>query len=304
MSTAKRKYKLSDFFIGFFENFGKMFIVNLLFDIPLIILVGAIMLISYFTGNFNIFVCFLLIPLLSPFFAGMMNVCRKLTTGESFKPIKDFVKGIKDNLCYFLINGGIIYIISIGAWTTFSFYRNNTENPIVILALISSSIVLIYFLFMEFLIPVMFVSVKIKLSDVIKNSVFLAVIGFFNNLKTLISFLFIFCILFIVCQYTANFLINTIIISFLVLTFLPVLCTYILTFNSYQTVEKYVIKPYEKENKEQKEMSKGNNNIPEIDIEELMELSNGDPDEFVFINGRMLKRSSIKKLLEKQKDKI
>lgn len=296
----KNNYKLSNFFISFFDNFGKMFITNLLFNIPLIIFGGIVILISYLMGYINIFIVFLLIPIMSPFFAGLTYVCKKLTIKQKIQPAKDFFKGVKENFKYFIVNGLIFYVVAVGLWITFNFYRDNLEQPIIIAALVFSIIFGLYFLFMEFLIPTMSVSVELKFIQILKNAVVLTLAGFINNLKTLISFMLVFSVIFTMFQLLGNPIINVIIIGLLVIILLPVFCTYIVTFNSYQTIEKYVINPYIKEHIAEKQQEQKENAVAEIDIDELSELAQGNPDEFVFLNGRMLKRSAIQKMLEKR----
>lgn len=294
----KNNYKLSIFFSNFFDNFGKMLISNILFNVPLIVFVGIIALISYFMGYLNIFICFLIIPVMSPFFAGLTYICKKLTIKQKINPARDFFKGIKENFVHFIINGVILYIVTLGLWLTFGFYRDNIEQPMIIAALVFSIIFGLYFLFMEFLIPTMAVSVELKFTELLKNAVVLAIAGFVNHIKTLISFLLVFSVIFTTLQLVGNPITGLIIIGLLIIVFLPVFCTYIVTFNSYQTIEKYVINPYIKEHIEEKKSEQNENAVAELDIDELRDLAQGNPDEFIFLNGRMLKRSIIREMLE------
>lgn len=302
MSKPDNNYKLADFFSCFFDNFGKMFTANLLFDIPLIVFAGVIALTSYILGHINIFVCFLLIPLISPFFFGLMYVCRKLTLKEKFSPAKDFFKGVRENFKYSVLNGMIVYIIVLGMWLAFSFYRDNLEQPLIIVSFVFSIILGIYFLFMEFLISTMIVSVELKFMEILKNSVVLTLAGFFGNIKTLISFMLVFSIIFTIFSLVGNLIVSIIIIALLVIILLPALCTYIITFNAYQTIEKYVIAPYNEEHAEENRQQQKESAVSEMNIDELCELAQGNPDEFIFLNGRMLKRSAIQKMVEKRSE--
>ena len=86
------------------------------------------------------------------------------------------------------------------------------------------------------------------------------------------------------------------------LLFLPVLLSYICIYNSYQTIEKAVIKPYAEEKRKtdiKKELAE---NEKTITIEELEMLSKGDEDEYVSLKGRMVKRSTVIKMLETKKN--
>lgn len=301
MAQTEKQKRLQTFFANYFDNFGKIFTVNILISLPFLIFGGIITLISYFIGVINIFICFLLIPLMSPFFAGITYICKKVTLNQPFRPVKDFVKGIKDNWKYFLINSFILYAIMSGLWLTFSFYRNNLSNPAIIAAFVFSVIFTVYFMFMEFLIPVMTVSVELKFVEILKNSVVLALAGFINNLKTIISIMLVVSVIFTIFQLTNNIIAGLIITGILFITLLPTFCVYIVTFNSYQTVEKYVITPYAEAHISEKVKKEKEEAVSEIDMNELAELANGNPDEYVFVNGRMIKRSAIQKILDKNK---
>lgn len=296
--TENDKNGLAKFFSDFFDNFGKFFIANIFFDIPLLIFGGLIFLFSYLNSTINIFICFLLIPLMSPFFAGAFYICRKIAADQPINPVKDFFKGIKDNWKFFLINSVILYAIVSGLWVTFGFYRDNLDNPMIIAALVFSVIFTLYFAFMEFLIPVMAVSVELKFIEILKNSVVLALGGFLNNLKTTLSLMLVASVIFTLFQATNNIIIGIVITGILLIVILPIFCIYIITFNSYKTVEKFVIKPYAEEHAEETRQQEREEAVSELDEDELKKLANGNPDEFVFLNGRMLKRSAIQNMLK------
>lgn len=298
--TENDKNGLAKFFSDYFENFGKFFIVNILFNVPLLIFGGFAFLLSYLTGTINIFICFLLIPLVSPFFAGAFYVCRKAANAQPINPVKDFFKGLKDNWKYFLINSFILYAILSGLWVTYGFYRDNLDNPMTIAALVFSVIFTLYFAFMEFLIPVMFVSVKLNFIEILKNSVVLALGGFVNNLKTTLSLMLVSSVIFTLIQFTGNIIIGLVITGILFIVILPLFCIYIITFNSYKTVEKFVIKPYAEEHAEETRQHEREEAVSELNEDELKKLADGNPDEFVFLNGRMLKRSAIQNMLNKK----
>lgn len=300
--TENDQNGLAKFFSDYFGNFGKFFIVNILFIIPLLIFGGLALLVSYLTGSINIFIWFLLIPLMSPFCAGAFYICRKAATEQTVNPVKDFFKGIKSNWKYFLINSLILYAVVSGLWMTYSFYRDNLDNTMIIVAFVFSVIFTLYFAFMEFLIPVMSVSVELKFIEILKNSVVLALGGFVNNLKTTLSLMLVGSVIFTIIQLTGNIILGLIITGILLIVILPVFCIYIITFNTYKTVEKFVIKPYAEAHAEETKQQEKEDAVSEFDEDELKKLADGNPDEFVFLNGRMLKRSAIQKILENKKN--
>ncbi len=304
--TVQQDYRLGKFFEKYRNNFPKLLCVNLLFGIPLAVFIGVMVLITYLTGQLSIYIAALAIPLLSPFFAALTYIAKKLTVGQEIHPVQDFKKGIKDNWKYFLINSILIYIISVGLYITFSFYRIFSDVPMIMAGVIMTTIVALFFLFMEFTIPVMAVSVDLKFMQIIKNSVFLIAVGFANNIKTLLSLLFVFFILFVLIQVSVLPVIAICFLALVTLTLLPVLLVYIVVFNSYQTIEKNIIDPYIQEHgsPDEKKFDDNNSQTAVFSYDELERLSKGDPDEYVSLNGRMLKRSTVAKMAQAHKNDI
>lgn len=300
--TVQQDYRLGKFFDRYRSNFPKLLCVNLLFAIPLAVFIGIMALITYLTGGVNIYIAAFGIPFLSPFFAALTYIAKKLTVRQEIRPVKDFIKGIKDNWKYFLINSFLVYIIFIGLYITFSFYQYFSDIPTITVSIIMTSIVTLFFLFMEFTIPVMAVSVDLKFMQIIKNAVFFVLLGLTNNLKTLLSLLFVFCILFSLVQFSFLPIVTICFLAVVTLTLLPVLLVYIVVFNSYQIIEKNIINPYLKEHQSNPKDTETKKTHKTYDYAELERLAKGDPDEYVSLDGRMLKRSTISKMAQAHKD--
>lgn len=302
--VKNKKLTLADFFGGYFENIGKMTLVNIMFCIPLAFYIAIMFLLNNFGIN-NIFVIFLAIPFLSPFFAGLFYVSRKVTMDEELKPLKDFLKGIKENMLYFLINSVIIYIVVIGLVLTFSFYRTGLNDSMMIASFVMTLFFTLFFLFFENSFLTMTVTVELKCGDIIKNSVLLVLKGLGGHIKTILSFAFMSVIIYSVFMFAGNIYFRMGIILILTLLFLPIMCSYIVVFNSYKTLKKHIIDPFIEEQNYQNEISENINSLDEelyaADIEKLETLSKGDENEFVFLNGKMIKRKTIINMLDKYK---
>ena len=299
--NKKRKYSLSDFFLGYFENIGKLTIVNVLFCLPIGLYLFILLLLNS-ASLVSIAVIFLIIPFMSPFFGGMFYVCSKVTRKEKISPFKDFFKGIKSNFLFSLLNSIIIYIIGFGLNITFSYYHTGLEGAMMIMLFVFSLLFLVFFISFENSFLTMMVTVDISLGELIRNSVLLVVGGFFGHIKTILSFSLIAIILYSVFVFAGT---NTILIAsiaaLLTLIILPVLCSYIVVYNSYQTIEKQIITPYEENARKEEEKKKAD--TVSFDRDELIDLAKGDPDEFIFVDGRMIKRRSVIKMLEKIEEK-
>ena len=302
MAQGKRKYSLADFMTSYFENAGKITLANLFYCIPLTVFLGTAMLIFRLIGEMNPLVLSVIIPLMSPFSAGLMYICRKLTAKKTVQPYRDFIRGMKENWKFFTANGIISYIVALGLYIAFAFFRENLEQSYVIIFIILSALMALFFIFMEFSLVTMAVSVELKVSEMLKNSVMLVAGGILQHLKTLVTILFIIAVLTSVMMMSNNWTIFFVILGTATLLFLPVLLSYICVYNEYQTVEKIVIQPYTDEKKKtemKKEIAEKEKNVT---IEELEMLSKGDKDEYISLKGNMVKRSTVIKMLETKKN--
>lgn len=173
MSNSNSKPEKNGALIDFLSNvltgnFKKLVLINLLLDIPLVIIAGIIALISYLLGGIYIFVVMLVIPLLAPFSAGVFYIVRNIAKGEKIKIAEQFKRGVKDNAFQFFIQGIIHYLVFTGFYVAFEFYRNDLSNPLIISALVASIIVALIYLFMTFNMGMMTVTVKLKSIDIFK----------------------------------------------------------------------------------------------------------------------------------------
>jgi len=301
MAQGKRKYGLTDFLTSYMENIGKITLANLLYCIPLVIFLGAAMLIFQVTGEMNPLALSVIIPLMSPFAAGLMYICRKLTAKKTIQPYRDFVRGIKENWKFFTVNGIISYIVTLGLYIAFAFFRENLDKSYVILCIVLSALMGLFFLFMEFSLVTMAVSVELKIGELLKNSVMLIAGGILQHLKTLVTLLFIIAVLTSVLFMSNSWIIFFIVLGVITILFLPVLLSYICVYNEYQTVDKIVIQPYAEEKKKTEMKKEIAENEKSVTIEELEMLSKGDKDEYVSLRGSMVKRSTVIKMLETKK---
>ncbi len=299
--TGSRKYSLSDFFSGYFSNYGRLLLSNLLFCIPLAVFIGILVLISQFVENLSWFIIFLLIPFMSPFFAGLTNVCRKLTAEKAVRPVKDFFSGIKDNWLFFLINSILLYALTSGMFVMLALNRQ-ADSGAVTFYLIIISLTSLLFVLIEFSALTMSVSVELGFADIFKNSILLVGKGIVNHLKTLFALLFVAFFMYSIAALINSFIPLLVVYGILCLLSLPTLIMYIIVFNSYQTVDKYVISPFSQESRREEQKRLDKQKDEELTIEELEPLAAGDPEEYVFLNGKTVKRKTVIKMIEVRKN--
>ena len=298
---GKNKYSVSSFFGTYFENFGSVTLVNLFVMIPAAAFVG-LMILAAGAGFLNLYTALLFIPLLSPFQAGLFYSARRLTIEESLSPARDFFRGIRECWKSFLVNGILMYIIILGLAITFEFYRGGFGSPVIALSFGLSVIFSFFFFSFENSMLTMFVTVDLGFGNITKNSVVLFFAGFWNHLKTLLVYMFIAMTGFSVFMLSGNTILVTVLFAAGGIL-MPLLCAYIVVFNTYQTVEKVVIVHY---NKASSQLRRADERAREAekeaaDLDEAAALAEGDPEEFVFLGGRMVKRKSVIRLLEKMR---
>ena len=291
----KPQYSFSRFFFNYFDNLGSLTLINLFMCIPLFAFAAVMWFVSQNLGYVSGFIVLAAIPLMSPFYAGAFYVSSRLTRREDVS-FKDFIKGMKQNWISFLINSIFVYIITAGLYITFSFYRGGFGNPAIMCAFVVSLIFTLFFLFFEFGLMTMLVTVDIKISDALKNSVILVAGGLSEHCKALVSLLLVFFAVYSSLALSGGALAAIIILSVMCLLFLPMLSAYIVVYHVYRAVERIVISPFEE--RHPKSVKPENDAAETISQEKLAELSVGDPEEYVYLNGRMIKRKFVVKMLE------
>ncbi len=299
-----KKLTLKDFFWSFWGNIKALQLINLLFLIPAAVFGGAVFGVSWFTGSVNVFVCTLLIPLLMPFMVGMAYAFKNMIYGKCEHPVRDYFKGIKENWKQSFFYGLFMYVIVGGLWLSFSMYRERlAEGSWVWLLFIMSVILAVIVLFMSFHIPVMIVTLRLRLTDIYKNALIFVFAGIGGNLKTLLSFMLVGSVLGMIALTTISIApVAGIIIAVVLFLWIGfVLCGYIISFNAYPTTKRLAIDAYNDKNESSKS-KEPTDPYESLSYEDLKPFLEGDPNEYVYVNGRMMKRLTVQTLAKKLHD--
>lgn len=298
-SNMPKMKGLTEFFKNYSENFGSLLKANLIFDVPMLIGAAIIFLISYLIGGVSMFVLALFIPLLAPFSAGIVLITRRITEHKDFKVWQTFKDGVKDNFLQFTVQGVINYLVFVGFYATFEMYSWYISNPMVMAALVLSIIIALMFFCMAINIGVMTVTVKLKQVDIYKNALILVFMALVNNLKTVISLMFMGAVSFFIIFTLPDMVILSIIFGVLMITVLPTFVFLLITHNSYPAIQKYIIQAKTDSDLLNKKDEENNRvEVSALTREELLEYAEGNPDEFVFVGGKMLRRSTVQKMLK------
>ena len=261
------KSSSSSYITTFTRRFGKFVQLNLAFMIPtalILFLCVAVYFAPYYLGMqyfpmvkfgsaelnlYDTYVTYLPLILLSIPYSGAMVVARRLANGDYAFVWNEFAKGVKENWKPFLINGVVCYVFYVMASFAFMFYLSSVkDNWLFYIPLVFVVIVAVVFIMTQFYVPVMIVSVNIKLRHVYKNSLILCAAGILKNILFIViaGIIIAFYIMFVPIM-NGTLLIGIILLIVIVPSFLM----YSQAFVFYPVVDLLVIQPYNKKKEEE-----------------------------------------------------
>lgn len=318
MAAGKSPIALSNFFSNLFHNFPKLILTNLLFAVPLTVILGALYLLSVlFHWNMVFVMIFALIPLF-PFYAGIVQVTSHMVREEeSVSVFENFLSGVRNNWIRFLIHGIILSAATFLSYISFTF--NFSENPLFdseflmafrILSIIVTVLISIFFLFAFFYIPSMTVTFDIRMKYIYKNSALMT----FGELKHNLFAVFGLLILGLVCLTVLLSCIIpvAIIIATIVLAavFVPSIVSFIINSAVYKRMyvmmvdRDKVTDDIERKMEEKREKRVSNQTETDTDTLDMQSIitfkidKDADPEEYIYFNGKMIKRGVLLKMKE------
>lgn len=309
----KTKLGIIRFFTGYFKNLGKLLFTNVLFSVPLLVFGFAFYFLNTLTGLNLSLIYFLPIIFVFPFFSGVTVITRDIVKGEEKIPVfKLFIRSFKENFFPFLIHGIVLYLAIFFSYSSIVLYWNlaMNQNGYFFTLFGITVVIAIVFLFMFFNIPTMTVSFELSLKDIYKNC-FLMTFGelknnFFSALGLFLLFIFCATVFFTATNGVVLIILTVLLVVFLV----PSTASYIMNFYIYRGMESIIVnktdKSYEIQQKIQREKMKKSNsqianeilNFSNLDLDE-----NKDGEEYLYFNGKMIKRRVLIEMKNKQESK-
>ena len=193
-----------------------------------------------------LFLSFLVIFTFGPVNAGTTYILRSMIREEPVFLWSDFKYAIKRNWKQALPMGIIdVLMIAVLVYDIIWFNLNINQNGLITPLLIISWAMLILYFFMRLYIYLMMVTFDLKLTKIIKNAVFFAILGFKRNFMALTGVVIMVVITIALCIY---FLPIGIIIPF---TILFSLGGFIGAYCAYPKIKEIMIDPYYKEHPEE-----------------------------------------------------
>lgn len=316
MATEKNLLAVTKFFSNLFRNFPRLLLTNILFAIPFALFFAIFWSINTFTGINSNFILFLTAIPVFPFYAGVVQVTSHMVRGEeNVDVLHNFIAGTKENFKRFLVHGVVFYLAIFFSYFSINMYIGFGKQENIFYGLLAVSILItIFFLFMFFYIPSMTVTFDLSMKNIYKNSALMTFGEFKHNLAAIFGLIILalLCATVLLCCSTPIALIIATII--LILFLVPSIMSFIINSAVYKSMYNMIVKKEEKsqtidkkiENRrkgqfiDEEETSK-----KEIDAEllklEIDESANGD--EYIFFNGKMVKRSVLIKLKKEAEEK-
>lgn len=269
-------------FIRFWKKLPQLMLANLMFSVPLAAVTSLCVFIGWATGFNNIIIwCLGIIPTF-PLYAGLVMVVRKYAIEKKDVPVtKTFKEAVKENWKAFLLHGFVSYLMITCTVFALLYYYSLAKTDMTFGGVLTLYILFTVLLLMMFhYVPVMSVTYDLKIRNIYKNA-FLLIFGkIVRNILALLAvgvptFAIFVAVMF--CQGIWFFVagIGAIII-------LPLIYSYfsigIISKGLQDTVGSFTVDPRKPQ--------------PVVIEEHEKEIANNSQSDYVFINGKMVKKDT------------
>ena len=225
MGYERKRFKFEILFEKYFANFPKLFLANLIFAVPSLLIMAAFYFLSKaIFGNVNILFCLAGIVPIYPFYAGMVKVVRNTVRGdESFRVFRTYISGMKENFLPFLLHGVVISAVAVISFLSINLYINLLSQSWIFGALLLFCIVVVLFLFFATMyLPLMTVTFDLPLRYIYKNSFLMSYGEFKNNFFATLALTVMIAILLTIMLVASSAMIILIVMAILWALLIPV----------------------------------------------------------------------------------
>lgn len=280
------------FFKLYFKNFKPMLVGNLLFAVPVILAVALIYgIASLINQTNNLWFMALILPLVYPFYSGVTQITKDIVrnTKEKIKPVELYKKGIKNNFWYFALYGVIIYVsLIISYYSIVIYFKLATSSWVFYIPLFVTVLIALFILFMSFSIPILTVTLELKLKHYFKNSALMAFGELPMNFYVAVTSLMLISGCLSVPLYTGDVIIGAVVLSAALVLILPTGISYCAVYRLYPKIDRL----FEIESKEsEKSFPTMPVAVPTDDEGNPIRKNSDDDESYVFVNGMMIKKS-------------
>lgn len=309
MATERKKFTFENLVSIYFRKFYKIILTNLLFTVP----TAAVVCILYFLtkplGQIpSLVITMLSVVICYPLYAGVTLVTRNLGRGEDVKVLQCFLSGVADNYKKFLVHSIFLYfVLTIGIFS-FTFYSRMAValGGIMYVLLVTMILIAIWLMFMFYYVPLMTVTFDLSLKHIYKNSALMALGELKVNFVTLFAALILSAICATPLVFTAGNAVAVIVITaIMVLAIYPGSYSLVTSFFIQDTMMMMVTGRGEEvhdikstEEKLAKLRNETKDDLADIDIEKVK----NSRDEYIFHNGKMIKRDTILEMIKEKEN--
>lgn len=297
---------------GYGSNFKKLFFANLLFLIPSAIIAGLLTWLSVIAGDNLMLIAFLSIIFCMPFFGALTRVTAELARGnKDIDVFETFKEALLNKGLRFLFIGLIMYPLTIVSMYSFLLYYYMSEEMVTMYLFMGlCAIFIVIILFIAFYLCSLAAATDKGMKYVFKNSFYLSFYKARYNYRTLLRLVVLIAAA-ALGEYLTSF--NSacnIVYRCAALLFLPALVSYVINFGIIDFIDRKINydagirKGTEKmaQEAEHTERSRTPEETRRM-AESLQRIAEGgNDDDYIFHNGKMVKRSVLIKELESQEN--
>ena len=297
---GKTKLGITRFFTGYFKNLHRIILTNIIFAVPLAGFAALFYMLNSFVKPMFDVILLLTVVFVFPFHAGVTAVTRNIAReDEGFSTISTFFSALRDNFKAFFVHGIAMYLMIVFSYASISYYwAMAQQNNVFYGALIVTTLITLLALFISYNIPVMTVTFDLSIKDVYKNS-FLMSFGelknnFFATLGLFLLALFCATIFITVPNLTVLF----VVMIALGLLIVPATASYIINFYIFKDMLRMIGDISDDKPAEDKPADAD----VQLDFSALDLDEKKDGEEYLFFNGKMMKRKVLIKMRDEQEN--
>lgn len=302
-----KKMRSAQFFNKYFSKFKYIFLSNMFFVIFNLLAAGYIYLTFVIFKGLNIFAALGSMIILNFGMSGVIQISRYIYIDKQFSTFKAFVKGLKENGLKFLVHGIFFYAFTVVTYVSIMMYYNGTkENALFWMPLVITILISLLVLFGCYYLNLMTVTMDIGLKNIYRNCALFSFGELKNNIFATTALLILGAVIFTACVIINNPVGVLVLLAVLEMFFIPATVQYIITFYIYDSMVE-ILDDSKKISDEENEINEKNfvSARQSVDLEEAEEISRLLPeskDEYIFHNGKMVKRSEVEKKLNDKLD--
>lgn len=305
MKEERKKFTFENLVSIYFRNLHKIIFTNILFMVPtLLVGVGLYYLTQPLGVVLNLVISMLVVLVCYPLWAGVIMVTRNIGRGKDVNVLDTFLSAVTSNYKQFFIQGIFLYFILTIGVLSFSFYSKMAValGGTMVFLFIAMLLISVWLLFTMFYVPLMTVTFDLSLKNIFKNSGLMAI----GELKVNFVALFAILILSAICS-TPMIFSGGSVLALLIITFVMVgliypasvglISSFFVQSNMMLLLTGRGDEAHDRKSTEEriaKLRNETEEDFSDIDVEKLKKTR----DEYIFHNGKMMKRDILLDMIE------